>query len=118
MSPNTQLAPHERHRRAFGAYTLCVTNEQEYFRRDFPKYDTFSFKFIKESIQSRVADVVRHPKQYIELGVQIAELFRKSQEDAGLARYLLDSAHIVRLENSSRPSNLQDYFAWPPNATS
>ncbi len=73
MSPNTGITPHDRCRRAFGSYTLCLTNEQECFKRQFAQYRDFCFKFDKESLQAKVADVLAHPKRYVELGIEIAD---------------------------------------------
>jgi hypothetical protein len=117
MSPNTGLLPHDRPRRAFGSYTLCLTNEQEYFRRTFPNHDTFSFNFDEASIQARVADVLQYPRRHVELGIGLSEAFREDQDPDAPARYLLDVATVIRLETSSRLPNLQDYFAWPPTTT-
>ena len=113
MSPNTGLSPHDRPRRAFGSYTLCLTNEQEYFSQRFPQHDTFTFKFEKETLQTRVAEVLRNPKRAVELGIEVAEAFRKDKDPDGSARHLLDTASALRLEISGRLPGLQDYFAWP-----
>jgi hypothetical protein len=118
MSPNTGLSPHERARRAFGAYTLCLTNYQEYFRCTFPNYESFSFRFTEASIQERVADVIAHPKQYTDLGIDVAETFQNGQDTDDTARYLLDMANMLRLETSQSVRGLQTYFAWPPRTTS
>jgi hypothetical protein len=117
MSPNTGMSPHDRPRRAFGSYTLCLTNEQQFFKRRFPQYESFSFKFEKESLQSKVADVIGHPKRFIDLGIEVSEAYRTGQESDVTGRYMLDSASIIRLERSSRFPNLQNYFGWPPTKT-
>jgi len=113
MSPNTGITPHDRCRRAFGSYTLCLTNEQECFKRQFAQYGEFCFKFDKESLQSRVADVIAHPKQYVELGIEIAETYRKAGVPNASAQCILDAASAVRLDRASRFPNLQNYFVWP-----
>jgi len=113
MSPNTGLAPHDRPRRAFGSYTLCLTNEQEYFTRHFAQHEAFSFRFEKESLQSKVADVLAHPRRYVELGIEVAEVFRKGQDPDAFAQFLLDTASVLRLAGAPRFPNLQDYFGWP-----
>jgi hypothetical protein len=113
MSPNTSLVPHERVRRAFGAYTLCLTNEQQYFRDTFTNSDAFTFSFDKESIQHSVAGVIRHPKRYVELGMTVADKFRTNEDVNAAARFLLEVASVVRLENAARLPGLQEYFGWP-----
>ena len=114
MSPNTGLAPHDRPLRAMGMYTLCLTNEQKYFNERFSNYQAFSFHFEKESLQSKIADVIAHPRRYVELGCDVAEVFRKDQDPDALARHLLDVASCLRLGSSQRMQGQQDYFAWPP----
>jgi hypothetical protein len=117
MSPNTGLTPHDRCRRAFGSYTLCLTNEQECFRRQFTNYQDFCFKFDKESLQAKVADAVNNPKRSIELGIEIAETYRQSDVPNAAAQRMLDAANALRLDRASRFPNLQNYFGWPPTKT-
>ena len=114
MSPNTGIIPHDRCRRAFGSYTLCLTNVQECFRRQFLQYQDFCFAFDKDSIQSKVADVLAHPKRYVELGIEIAETYRKAEVPNVTAQCMLDAASAVRLDRASRFPDLQNYFGWPP----
>jgi hypothetical protein len=114
MSPNTGMAPHDRPMRAFGMYTLCLTNEQEYFKRQFEQHEAFSFRFEKESLQTKVADVLAHPQRYVEIGIQVAETFRKNCHPDTLGRFMLDTASSVRLACAPGFANLQSYFVWPP----
>jgi hypothetical protein len=114
MSPNTGLAPHDRPMRALGAYTLCLTNEQEYFKRACPQHEAFTFRFEKESLQARVADVLAHPRRYVELGISVAEAFRDGRDPDSFGQFLIDTASHVRLANASSLPGLQDYFVWPP----
>jgi hypothetical protein len=114
MSPNTGMAPHERPLRAFGMYTLCLTNEQEFFRQHFSKHDEFIFRFEKESLQTKVADAVSHPGRYVELGIDVAASFQRQFTPEGSAQFLLDTAAQLRLAYGSRPSELPNYFVWPP----
>lgn len=118
MSPNTGLAPHDRPMRAFGMYTLCLTNDQAYFKQNFEQCDGFSFQFEKESIQAKIADVISHPHRYVELGMQVAEQFRKNYEPDRFARFMLDIAASLRLNSTARFSNLQNFFVWPPEKLS
>ena len=114
MSPNTGLVPHERPRRAFGAFTLCLTNKQEYFTNNFADHQSFTFDFTKEAIQEKVAEVLGNPKRYVELGIDVAEQFRRDEDPDAAARLLLNVANLVRLQNANRFPNLQNYFVWPP----
>ena len=114
MSPNTGITPHDRCRRAFGSYTLCLTNEQECFKRQFTQYRDFCFKFDEESLQAKVADVLGHPKRFVELGIEIAETYRKAEVPNVTAQCMLDAASAVRLDRASRFPDLQNYFGWPP----
>jgi len=67
MSPNTQRAPHDRAMRAFGLCTLCLTNKQHFFSEQFKDSGEFTYEFDKESLRTKVADVLGHPKRYVEL---------------------------------------------------
>lgn len=113
MSPNTGITPHDRCRRAFGSYTLCLTNQQECFRRQFPQYQDFCFAFDKESLQAKVADVLAHPKRYVELGIEVAEIYRKADTPNVTAQCMLDAASAVRLDRAPRFADLPNYFGWP-----
>lgn len=114
MSPNTTMAPHERPLRAFGMSTLCLTNNQQFFQKNFAGSDAFSFNFEKESLQSKVADVLAHPQRYVELGIQVADAFNKSFDAAAFSRLMLDTASCIRLGTGPRPDALQNFFVWPP----
>lgn len=115
MSPNTQLAPHDRPMRAFGLCTLCVTNEQRFFTDNFANADMFSYRFEKDDLSAKIADVVSHPKRYVELGLEVAEHFRRDRHPHDLAQFMLDTASHIRLANGPRPAGLQDFFIWPPS---
>jgi hypothetical protein len=114
MSPNTGLTPHDRPLRAFGLYTLCLTNEQEFFTRHFPQHRQFTFQFDKDSLENKVADALAYPKRYVELGIEIAETFRKQFDSGSFGRTMLEIAGCLRLAAGARPANLQDFFVWPP----
>ena len=96
MSPNTQLAPHDRPMRAFGLYTYCLTNEQSFFRDQFAQADQFLYRFDREHLRERVADVVANPKRYVELGIEVAEAFRQDRRPEDFAQFLVDTANHVR----------------------
>lgn len=115
MSPNTGRAPHERPLRAFGMYTLCLTNEQAFFRENVDHWDDFSFAFDPEALRSRIADVIARPGRYVEIGVAAAESFRQRFPGHRFGEQLIDIAAALRLANGPRPAKLQEYFGWPPN---
>jgi hypothetical protein len=115
MSPNTQRAPHDRAMRAFGLCTLCVTNEQRYFKEQFSNSDLFSYRFEKEHLAAKIADVLEHPKRYVELGLDVAEQFRRNCAPHDFAQYMVDTASFIRLANGPRLAGLQDFFVWPPS---
>jgi len=115
MSPNTQRAPHDRPMRAFGLYTLCLTNEQRYFKEQFANSNLFSYRFEKDDLRARIADVLAHPKQYVELGINVAEQFLRNRRQEDFAQFMLDTASHVRLGCGPRPGGLQDFFVWPPS---
>jgi hypothetical protein len=114
MSPNTQRAPHDRAMRAFGLWTLCLTNEQRFFKEQFAKSEAFSYRFDREQLASKIADVLEHPKRYVELGVEVAEQFRENRRPQDFAQFMLDTASHIRLASGPRPAGLQDFFVWPP----
>jgi hypothetical protein len=114
MSPNTGRAPHDRAMRAFGNFTLCITNEQQFFRENFKNWKEFSFRFTEESLRERVEDALAHPKRFVELGVAVAEHFRGTHRPEDLARFLLDVAGHVRAGCGPQLAPLQNYFQWAP----
>jgi hypothetical protein len=118
MSPNTQLAPHDRAQRAFGLCTLCVTNEQRFFKNQFKNWEMFCYRFEKDHLCEKVADVLAHPKQYVELGLDVSEQFRKSRRPEDFAQYLIDTAALIRLACGPRPEGAQNFLIWPPTKLS
>jgi hypothetical protein len=115
MSPNTSLRPHDRPLRAFGLHTLCITNEQEFFERNFPEsYSDFSFKFEGGSLEDRIADVLANPKRYVEIGADVAETFRARFDSESFRQAILEIVDCLRLASGDRPDNMQDFFVWPP----
>jgi hypothetical protein len=119
MSPNTSGGPHDRVSRAFGSYTLCVTNEQAFLARDVPAQNGVSFRFEAESIQAVVGAVLTHPARHVELGAEIAAAYRdKNPPEAGIAD-LIRIAELVRLNQApGRPEGMPPYFVWPPRSLS
>lgn len=114
MSPNTGRAPHERPLRAFGAYTLCLTNHQAFFHENVSHSDEFSFAFDEESIRTKVAEVIANPKRYVDIGIAAAESFRSKFPRQRFGELLVDTAATLRLACGGRPGPLQPYFIWPP----
>jgi hypothetical protein len=118
MSPNTSLGPHDRPLRAFGLYTLCLTNEQQFFTDNFQQHADFTYRFDRDSLRSIVADTLSHRKRAVELGVEVAETFRNRFDQGAFGRTVLDVASALRLATSPRPRDFPAYFAWPPTKLS
>jgi hypothetical protein len=114
MSPNTSSAPHERASRSYGMYTLCLTNEQAFFRDRLPGFDDCLYRFDRDSLQSRVADVLARPKRAVELGRHMADAFRAKFDPEGPARFILEAASCLRTAQGGRKHQMQDFFVWPP----
>ncbi len=114
MSPNTQCAPHDRALRAFGLFTLCITNEQRFFREHFKNSEMFCYRFDKDHLRAKVADVLAHPKRYVEIGRDVSEQFRQNRRPEDFAQYMVDTAGLIRLACSPRPEGAQNFFVWPP----
>jgi hypothetical protein len=113
MSPNTQRAPHDRPMRAFGLCTLCLTNEQRFFKEQFTNSEAFTYRFERDHLRAKVADVLAHPKRYVEIGRDVAEQFRQNRRPEDFAQFMLDTASHVRFLGGPRPAGLQDFVAWP-----
>ena len=116
MSPNTSMAPHERPLRAFGMYTLCLTNEQAFFSKHVDEHEQFMFRFEKESLANKITEVLAHPDRFLEIGTVAAESFRREFTPERTAQYFVDMATLLRLGSGQRPANLPNYFVWPPSA--
>jgi hypothetical protein len=101
--------------RAYGAYTLCLTNEQEFFRREMPQHEAFSFCFEPDAIQANVSDVLAHPARYVDLGIETAEGFRNIYTPEAAIGRLIELASLIRLNQmGTRPPGMPDDFIWPP----
>jgi hypothetical protein len=114
MSPNTSSVPHERVSRAVGMYTLCVTNEQAFFRDTVPGFDESLYRFERDSLRARVSDVLERPKHSVELGTAIADAYRAKFNPQASAQRIIDAASCVRMACLGRTHQLQDFFGWPP----
>jgi hypothetical protein len=114
MSPNTSSRPHDRPMRAYGAHTLCLTNEQE-FQQHLPHGKLLSFSFSRESLQEKVASLLANKEAAIEMGIEVAAAYRQQHPPEQLCRKMLDCAALVRLNHlPQRPPGMQDFVVWPP----
>jgi len=118
MSPNTSSRPHDRVMRAWGSHTLCLTNEQE-FLNGLPHQDQISFRFDKQCLQDKVAKILDDRDAAVEMGVEVAEAYRRAHPPEQMMIKMLECASLVRLNNlSQRPEGFQDFFVWPPRQLS
>ncbi|HSH97720.1 MAG: hypothetical protein ACAH07_00240 [Methylophilaceae bacterium] len=114
MSPNTSSAFHDRPTRAYGAHTLCITNEQQCLVDTFGNHEEVSYIFEKESLQSRIEEVLAHPKRYVEMGADMARVFNDKYPKERTVKSLVDLASLIRLGSSPNRIMMQDFFVWPP----
>jgi hypothetical protein len=114
MSPNTSSSPHERVSRAIGMYTLCLTNEQSFYKDELPGFEDCLYRFERDSLRGKIDDVLTRPKQSVELGRVMAEAFRAKFDPEGAARRILEAASCVRMAQGGRTHQMQDFFVWPP----
>lgn len=114
MSPNTVSRPHDRVLRAYGAHTFCLTNEQT-FLQELPHQESLSFRFEKEHLQHRVAWLLDHKREALEMGVETARAYTQKHPKMDFYVKLLEYASFARLDNlRERPAGSQDFFVWPP----
>lgn len=113
MSPNTASHPHDRVMRAYGAHTLCLTNQQA-FVDDLPHSQKVSFAFDDESLPQRIEYLLAHRADAVELGVEVSDGYRKRHPTEKSVQKLLDCASLVRLNGvRQRMAGTQDFFVWP-----
>ena len=114
MSPNTASRPHDRPMRAYGAHTLCLTNQQQ-FSEHLPHCAQLSYRFEKESLQEKIANLMAKPQAAIDMGQEVAAAYREQHPPEQLCRQMLDCASLVRLNHlPQRPAGMQDFVVWPP----
>jgi hypothetical protein len=114
MSPNTGSRPHDRPMRAYGAHTLCLSNEQQ-FLEELPHTQRLSFRYEKQVLQDRVAYLLDHKDEALEMGIEVAAAYRTQHPPEQLIQQMLDWAALVNLNNHpQRPAAMQDFFVWPP----
>jgi hypothetical protein len=94
-----------------------LTNRQRFFTEQFANAERFTYTFDKENLREKVADVLAHPKLYVELGLSVAEEFRRNRRPEDFAEFMLGTANHVRLACGPRPAGLQDFFVWPPTTS-
>jgi hypothetical protein len=114
MSPNTSTGFHDRAQRAFGAHCLCIGNKQQSFEDTFDNHEETRFIFEKESLQSRIEDVLAHPKRYVEIGADMARVFNEKYPKERTVKSMIDLASLLRLGSTSNRIAMQDFFIWPP----
>jgi hypothetical protein len=116
MSPNTTHGLHDRITRSLGAYTTCLTNEQQMVTDGFGDLASrMTFKFNKESIRHRVEAALADPASTVELGVATSQHFRQRFTMENLARCTILVADSLRLAASTRLQDQQEYVVWPPS---
>lgn len=115
MSPNTTSVPHDRVTRSYGAHTLCLTNKQR-FLEGLPHQDHLSFQFSKECLQEKIAYILANKTAAVEMGVEVAEAYRRIHPTKQTLKKMLDYASLARLNRLPyRPAGSQDFFVWPPS---
>ena len=114
VSPNTVSRPHDRVMRAFGAHSFCLTNEQQ-FLECLPHRERLSFRFQKEDLQQKVAYLLDHKAEALDMGVEVAEAYKLKHPRTEPIQKILEYAAFARLDNMrQRPAGAQDFFVWPP----
>lgn len=113
MSPNTELAPHDRAMRAFGNFTLCLTNEQRFFREGFADPDGFLFRFDEDHLRSRVEALLSNPKRTVEMGVHASSTFRSTRRPGDFAEFAVAIAEATRAACQAPSGQLPPYFVYP-----
>ncbi len=114
MSPNTERAAHERPLRAFGAFTLCVTNRQRFFFENVANARDFSYEFHADSFRQKIEDVLAAPSRYVEIGIAAAEDFRSRFSPARFPELMIEVAEVLRATRFGLRGPIEPYFVWPP----
>ena len=112
MSPNTASFPHDRVMRAYGAHTVCLSNQQS-FLDELPQLQHLAFSFEKGDIQDKIAYLLAHRDEAIEYGIEVAACYKRLHPAEATVQKLLDCASFVRFDNlTQRPQGSQDFFVW------
>ena len=115
MSPNTGSMPHDRVMRAFGAKTLCLTNEGQKFFQPLPHRDALNFRYEKECLQQKVSDLLSNKCAAVDMGIAVAEEFKRLNPPERSFETMLDYAALSKLNQLPQlPGASQDFFVWPP----
>ncbi len=109
MSPNITSAPHDRVTRSAGMYALCLTNQQVWLREQFPGFERLSFEFSAESIQDRVADVLRSPDDYLDLAMSFGTRARQAWSGDRVVALFTEVSQLLATLHASRKPILQPY---------
>jgi hypothetical protein len=74
LSPNTSGGWHDRILRSAGSGTLCISNysKEEMDRLSLPEH--VSFELNEESIRSRIAWILGHKSEVVDLGISVSEI--------------------------------------------
>lgn len=96
-------------------HTLCLTNDQTFYRDHIRHFEDFTYVFDEEMFRAKVADVIAHPKRYVEIGINAAESFCTQFPGDKFADVVVDVAAALNLDCGPRPGPLQSYFGWPPS---
>jgi hypothetical protein len=113
MTPNSDLALHERFVRAASRHTLCITNETRTLREDYPAIAGTAFAFDADSIRERVEWALEHPEDVVEFGMQVGAAFAARHKEEDLGGFFAGIAQHFQLLAHGNPM-IQDFFVWPP----
>ena len=116
MSPNTGGGFHDRLERCYGRHTLCLTNEQACVTKLFGANCGLTFTFQREVLQQKIADVLAHPKQYVEIGIETSRIFSATYTPEVMGNFLLEVADTLRIGGTKMATGMQNFFVWPPKS--
>ena len=115
MSPNIQHSPHDRVCRAVGRGTAFLTNKQEFLDATLQAAaERCTFVFEQEAIHNLVEHYVLHPREAVELGLEQARALRPVFEESTYVDTLLTAVQTIALRRGGRPSETQNFVAFPP----
>jgi hypothetical protein len=112
MSPNTDTFPHDRVQRAAGSFATVLTNRQAWLKDSFPEFEKLTFEFDPQAIESRVADAIARPDEYLELGLAFGMRFRELYPQAAFVQRIVNLADLATLQWSENKPPIQPFFAW------
>lgn len=112
MSPNIDLAPHDRVQRAAGAHALVLTNRQSWMDATVPGFSDLQFEFEPRSIAERVDTVLSNPRAAVERAIEFGEAFRGTYTARQAANTIVRAAEFVALSDVKPHLGSQPYFLW------